>query len=396
MMSKWIPSWRYVPIDYGQEVGVFENITQKCVFSNNLSGQGLRFRLNNLHSEKPMRIRHGSAALRNRLTGRLSPWMPLTLEGSEELAVEPDSAVYSDEILYPVSHEEDVVLSLYFEDRYSVRSVCTTSTWHSWQSVQYTGDFTRTEALGYTVKPQLVPVLAMDPYPNQFAAGVCEVSVLTDDDVKLIGLFGDSLTHMSYFSDPLTSVLYARFPGKCAVINGGISGNRIGKSHPVLKGVPGEGRQFGPAGRDRFQRDLYHGARPDYVFILEGVNDCSHSIVFQEPDVPGAEDIFEALQDVVRQGRSLGSTVYVSTLPPFGAFGESWRDQAEALRCAYNDLIRSRYDAGGWIDLDRLMRDPDDPHRMQEGMHLGDGVHPNWTGGAKMARAVAEKFFRTL
>lgn len=31
-MAKWIPAWRYVPIDYNQELGVLENVTQKCVF----------------------------------------------------------------------------------------------------------------------------------------------------------------------------------------------------------------------------------------------------------------------------------------------------------------------------------------------------------------------------
>lgn len=395
-MSKWVPSWRYVPIDYNQQVGVFENITQKSIFTNNLSGERLRFRLNNLYSDEPMKIRHAAAALRNRVTGRLSRRMAVTLNGTEELVVPANSAVYSDELVYPVSPEEDVILYLYFEEKCVIRSVCTTSTWHSWQSVQYTGDFTQTEALGFTVKPQLVPVLAMDPYPNQFAAGVCEVSVLTGDDVRLIGLFGDSITHMSYFSDPLTAMLYARFPGKCAVINGGICGNRIQKSHPAPEGFPGGGHQFGAAGRDRFQRDLYDGAKPDYVFVMEGVNDCSHSIVFGEPDVPGAEDIFDALQDVVRQGQSLGSTVYVATITPFGAFGDPWRDRVEAIRCAYNDLIRRGTAADGWIDLDAVLRDPDDPHRMQDGMNLGDGVHPNWAGGVKMAKAVADKFFQTL
>ena len=395
-MDKWVPSWQYVPIDYHQDVGVFENITQKSIFTNNLNGKKLRFRLNNLFSGEPLRIRHGAAALRNRVTGRLSPRMPLTLDGREELTVAANSTAYSDEIDCPVSCEEDVILYLYFKEKYTVRSVCTTSTWQSWQSVQYTGDFTRTEKLGFTVKPQLVPALAREPYPNQFAAGVCEVSVLTGAETKLIGLFGDSITHMSYFSDPLTAILYDRFPGRCAVVNGGISGNRIEKSHPVLRDFPGEGHQFGIAGRDRFRQDLYHGGRPDYVFVLEGVNDCSHSIVFQEPDVPGAEDIFKALADVVHQGQSLGSTVYVSTITPFGAFGEPWRDRAETIRCGYNDLIRSRFAAGSWVDLDAALRDPDDPHRMQAGMDLGDGVHPNWAGGAKMARAVAGKFFQTL
>lgn len=395
-MGKWLPSWQYVPIDYNQEVGVFENITQKSVFTNNLNGEKIRIRLNNLYSDAPMRIRHGAIALRNRVTGKLSERMVLTLDGEESLVIPADTAAYSDEIVCPVSWQEDFILWLYFEEKTVIRSVCTTSTWHSWQSVQFTGNFHETEALGFTVKPQLVPVLAMDPYPNHFAAGVCQISVYTRENARLIGLFGDSITHMSYFSDCLTAILYERFPGKCAVINGGISGNRIQKSHPVPKGLPGEGHQFGIAGRDRFRADLYSGGIPDYVFILEGVNDCSHSIVFGEPEVPTAEDIFEALQDVVHQGQQLGSKVFVSTIPPFGAFGDPWRDQAEAIRCACNDLIRRGNAGDGWIDLDALLRDPDDPHRMQEGMHLGDGVHPNWAGGVKMARAVAGQLFQSV
>ena len=33
---------------------------------------------------------------------------------------------------------------------------------------------------------------------------------------KKLLAFGDSITHMSYFSDPLTTMLYNRFPGKCS------------------------------------------------------------------------------------------------------------------------------------------------------------------------------------
>ena len=38
-MAKWIPSWRYVPIDFNQELGVLENITQKSVFRNNIAAR---------------------------------------------------------------------------------------------------------------------------------------------------------------------------------------------------------------------------------------------------------------------------------------------------------------------------------------------------------------------
>ena len=392
-MKKWVPSWRYVPIDYNQQVGVFEDISQKSLFTNNLNGEKIRIRLNNLYSDVPMRIEHMTVALRNRISGRLSQRIPVTLNGSEQLEIGANSWVYSDEISRQVSWEEDFVVCTYFKERTEIRSVCTTSTAYSWQSVTLKGNFYETEALGFTVKPQLTPVLAMDPYPNQYVVGLCEISVLTGENPVLIGMFGDSITHMSYYSDSLMALLYRRFPGKCALVNAGIGGNRIQKSFPCFKGMPGEGHQFGIAGKDRIRQDLFDGAAPDIVLILEGVNDCSHSIVFGEPEVPEAEDIYVALRDTVFQAQAMGSKVLVSTVTPFGAFGDPWRDRAEEIRCAYNDLIRERHPGDDWIDLDAVMRDPEDPHRMQEGMHLGDGVHPNWAGGEKMARAVAGKWF---
>ena len=143
-MGKWLPSWQYVPIDYNQQVGVFENITQKSLFTNNLSGEKIRVRLNNLYSDAPMHIRHGAIALRNRVTGRLSERMALKLNGAENLVIPAGAAVYSDEISYPLSWQEDFILWLYFEEKTVIRSVCTTSTWRSWQSVQFTGNFSET------------------------------------------------------------------------------------------------------------------------------------------------------------------------------------------------------------------------------------------------------------
>lgn len=392
-MSKWIPIWRYVPIDYHQDVGVFENITQKCLFTNNLNGSKFRIRLSNLYRDESMRIEHAAVALRNRRTGKSTKKIPLTVSGCEQIEIPGNMELYTDEVVHPVSWEEDFLVFMYFRERTVVRSVCTTSTAYSWQSSHHTGNFHETDALGFAVKGQLVPVLASEPTPVHFAVGLNEISVFNEDGAKLIGLFGDSITHMSFFSDPLLSILYQRFPGKCALINGGIAGNRIQKSFPVLPDFPGGGHQFGFAGKDRFEQDLYHGAQPDIVFVMEGVNDCSHSLVFREPDVPAAEDIFAALEDVAAQAKSYGSTVYVSTITPFGALGEPWRDAAEVLRCSYNNLIRTGKAGDDWIDLDAVMRDPDDPHRMQDGMHLGDGVHPNWAGGSKMAKAVADKWF---
>jgi lysophospholipase L1-like esterase len=393
-MSKWIPAWRYVPIDYNQDVGVFEDITQKCVFTNNLNGSKIRIRFNNLYRDEEMHIQHVAVTLRNRNTGKSSRRIPVTLNGCEQICIPANSEVYSDEISLSVTWEDDFLVNMYFKEKTVIRSVCTISTGYSWQSSHHTGNFHETDSLGFTFKPKLVPALANDPSPLQFVVGIDEIAVFNEDGAQLIGMFGDSITHMSYVTDPFLTMLYQRFPGKYSVINGGISGNRIQKKYPLCIGFPGEGHQFGIAGTDRFLQDMYNGACPDIVFIMQGVNDCSHSLVFNEPDVPTAQDIYAALRSVITMAQEKGSKAYVTTITPFGAFGDPWRPATEALRCSYNDLIREGKDANDWVDLDAVMRDPEDPHRMQDGMHMGDGVHPNWAGGTKMAKAIFNKWFQ--
>lgn len=395
-MEKWIPSWRSVPIDYNHQIGVLENITQKCVFTNNLKGVGLRLRFQNRYNRNPMRLQNVSVAVRNRITGVCSPWRDVTLDGLTVIDLPAGGTPYSDCVEMEITAEDDVLVNLYFGEPTPLFSVVTTATGLLWQSSHHRENYHETDALGFTVKQQIAPTLAAEPYPLQFAAGLCEVDVLTDGRAKLIALFGDSITHMGYFSDQLAELLYSRFPGECAVVNAGIAGNRIQKSYPAATLFPGEGHMYGIAGKDRFEQDVYDGADPDIVFIMEGVNDCTHSLVFAEPSVPDAQDIFEALDCVAGQAHGHGSRVYVSTVSPFAAFGESWRDAAEKLRWDYNELIRQGGVGDGWVDLDAALRDPRDPHRMQEGMHLGDGVHPNWAGGRKMAEEVCRKLFAAL
>ena len=393
-MSQWIPAWSYVAMDYGTVVAVYEDVSQRCLIRNNLNGTALRLRFNNLYSETPLVICHAAVETVHRDTGKRGPRREVTLNGQARIVVPANERPWSDPIGYDLTAAEDVIVWLYFEERCAVPSICMTSAARSWQCTQHKGNFFETEALGYTMKPDLAPILAADPNPNQFAVGLCALDVLTGDDVKLLAAFGDSITQMSFFSDQLQELLYARYPGRCALINGGICGNRIAKDAPVLPDFPGGGKQFGAAGRDRFLHDLYDGCAPDTVFILEGVNDCTHSLVFQEPSVPTAQDIYEALTDVIDQARSHGARrVCVGTIPPFAGFGEPWREGAEALRCAYNALIRAGTQADAIVDLDGLLADIDDPHRMRADLHLGDGVHPNWQGGKVMAQAVMERCF---
>lgn len=134
---------------------------------------------------------------------------------------------------------------------------------------------------------------------------------------------------------------------------------------------------------------------PDVIFVMEGVNDCSHGFAFHIPEeVPTGSQIFEGIRRIVETGREKGSKVYVSTVMPFGCYGEAFREEAEAIRQECNGLLRANRDmADGFLDLDEIMRKEEDIHFMKDGMHLGDGVHPNETGGRAIAEAILAAFF---
>lgn len=391
-MSKWIPSFGAVPVEYHYEIGCFENISEIAVIRNNLRGEKLRVTFANPDSPDEMRIECARIALRDRVTGRKSADLPLTLDGQEKIALAPGEERLSDEVAVSVSPQDDFVLKLYFKERTVVRSAVVT--WHLnvWQCSQLSGDF-RSGPLGFTVKQELCPGLAADPYPNHFLVGVKAVSVFADEGARLLGLMGDSVTHMGFFSDPLILALYQRYPGKLAVINAGICGNRIARDFPRLAISPGEGHQFAAAGRDRILRDLYGEAAPDDVFIMEGVNDCTHWMVSGTEPEETPEGVFAALSSAAAQAEAQGSRVLMSTIMPFGADGMPWRDKGDAIRRGCNELIRKNIPEERLVDLDAVMRDPDDPSHLQDGMHLGDGVHPNDFGGYKMARAVMDRWF---
>ena len=79
---------------------------------------------------------------------------------------------------------------------------------------------------------------------------------------------------------------------------------------------------------------------------------------------------------------------------PFGCYEETFREQAEGIRQDLNELLRKNQEiADGFLDLDKIMRKQEDIHFMKDGMHLGDGVHPNEAGGRAIAAAIVEKWF---
>ena len=78
----------------------------------------------------------------------------------------------------------------------------------------------------------------------------------------------------------------------------------------------------------------------------------------------------------------------IGTILPFKCEETEWFDVAENLRLEINKWIREQKHSDGIIDFDLAIRDEKTPDKMDDGCHLGDGIHPNDQGGKRMADVV--------
>jgi lysophospholipase L1-like esterase len=159
----------------------------------------------------------------------------------------------------------------------------------------------------------------------------------------------------------------------CAVVNAGISGNRV------------LAELAGPSALDRFDRDVLAQPGARHVIVLEGINDIGAG-----GDGVTADALAEAYQRLVRRAHERGLSVWGGTLVPFEgtAFDGFYSARGESTRQAVNRWIREAHGFDGVFDFDHALRDSARPSRLSAAFDSGDHLHPSDAGYRAMAAAV--------
>ena len=376
----WKTMWHYRLIDFGSPVMDLEDTVQQVRMRSTISGDRLRLRLDNSLNAGEMAIRRMTAAVEGR-----DGTVPMTVGGQPSPVLSAGESCVTDEAVLAVKAGDAVCVSIEFAHIKGLSSMCQTWAAQSWQSVFFSCK-EPDRALSST---EAIPFLQFDIHTPNVCMGLTQADLLTEDGVKTLVMFGDSITHMSYYTDALIRRVLREYPGKVTVPNAGMGGNRLCYDATLIPGMEEHCTLFGEAGCRRFRKDVFGTMRPDAVLVLEGINDISHCFQFNHPEeIPTAELFIAGYTKIVEESHAEGAGIYLCTILPEEIFlSEPWYGKCEALRLEINDWIRKQTLADGVIDFETVAAEPPSPPKLREGFAM-DGLHPNEHGGTRMAESL--------
>ncbi|MBP5159503.1 MAG: hypothetical protein ILP10_04315, partial [Lachnospiraceae bacterium] len=327
-------------------------------------------------------------------TGPILPGpFPITFNGRDSIVLAPGEEVLCDKIDAVIEPGMNPKISIYFKEETEVS--CAVLNWAGGnnETVLIRGDYAKATDSDVLPAEEVYPYQKDLDVKNQILIGISEIKVLTDKKPETIAMFGDSITHMSFYANALMSKLYRRYPGRISVINCGYSGNRVLRDASFIEEAPGHGKNAGPAALSRFESDVYGYTGPDYIFFLEGVNDLMHPYALGRlEELPSARELTGAYSELIDIAHKKGSLFFLSTICPYRSEIYPIGDEGLEVLKEVNDYIKTQTEADGVFDFAGVLRDPADPAVIDPRYHLGDGLHPGPEGGRRMAQEALRVF----
>jgi lysophospholipase L1-like esterase len=212
-------------------------------------------------------------------------------------------------------------------------------------------------------------------------------------DAAAIVAFGDSITDgatstndadRSWPSILAARILDAAGAPKLAVLNEGISGNRI-----LTDGA-------GVNALARFDRDVLGQAGVKFLMIMEGINDIGQTTGTrgnappQNPVAP--DDLIGPIKQMIERAHTHGIKVIGCTLTPYEG-AAYYSEKGEEVRQAVNRWIRTGGAFDAVVDFEAATKDSANPKTFKPAFNNGDHLHPNDAGYKAMADSIDLKIF---
>jgi lysophospholipase L1-like esterase len=372
--TRWIASWAASPQprwegDFPLPVLAPPSLWNQTVRQRvrlSLGGERIRLVLSNRYGDTPTTIGAASVA-------RAGTPLPVSFGGKASVTIPPGANAVSDPVELDAPALSELAVSLYFPRPTAI------STFH-WEGLQPAsiadGDLTTEPDFeaSSTTTTRIV-----------FSGVMVEAPAATGTIVA----FGDSITDGAA-STPNANHRWPDFlaarlaPLGLSVVNAGISGARLLRT------------RMGESALARFDRDVASLPNVKAVVVLIGINDISWPGHVFAPDLtmPTAAELIEGYQQLAALAHARNIRIIAATLTPFeGALSDTpfkgyYTPEKDRLRQEINAWIRTSGTFDAVLDLDAVMRDPDDPLRLRPAFDSGDHLHASDRGNEAIADAI--------
>jgi lysophospholipase L1-like esterase len=380
----WVTTWSASPstlppgmLPPEEVTDVFNNQTLRLIAHTSIGGDMVRVRISNIHGNKRLHVGAASIALQAEGSNVVSDTLTrLTFGGQESITIARGGIVFSDPIAFSAPALSNLSVSLYFPQATGTATTHQAAAQTSYVSAA--GNFSTSS--DFNVAEEI-------PVWHYLTA----IDVGRNDDITAIVTLGDSITD----GVGSTTDLNNRWPNYLArrllndanvpdfaVVNAGISGNRVLQENSPL---------FGENLQSRFERDVLALSGVSHIVLLQGINDIGMPIMFPGEDVT-VDEIIAGYRQIINRAHDRGIKIIGATLTPYEeAF--YYRPEGEVKRQAVNAWIRNSGEFDGVIDFETPVRDPSSVTRLLPSF-TADNLHPNDDGYKVMADAIDLNLFR--
>ncbi|NUF99920.1 SGNH/GDSL hydrolase family protein [Acinetobacter oleivorans] len=380
--SEWITTWAASPQKVWNKDFVFptnipdqiSNQTIKQISQISLGGEAVRLVFTNQYGDQPLSIDKTTVGIFKGQSLKAKSAYPVYFSGKFKAQILPGKQLISDPIQLPVPNHSQLMVNTFIQKPTTFKTFHWDAKQTSWIIAgNQTANLNTPSSAKTTTARLLLSAIEVKPKHKAYVVAVIGDSI-TDGATATL----DANTRWTDFLAKRLS------PHQIAVINSGISGNRL-----LTDGM-------GDSALKRLNSEVFQYSGVKTLIVLVGINDISWPGTAFAPkqQIPSFEALTEGYKRVVKEAHEQGIQVIGATLLPFsGALPNTPLDNyyqlnKDELRQRINHWMRTSKTFDGVLDLEQGLKDSKHSDRLNPIYDSGDHLHPNDRGNQQMANLV--------